>query len=69
VEVSVVFAAVVDDRQPVLVGDEHVLAEWLDEREALDRLFWPAERTSLRHVLHLLADGTAGPAEDALRVL
>ncbi len=68
VEVSVVFAAFVDPRAQLTLGPEHMTAEWLSASAALERLFWPAERTSLRELLHLLADGTGGVAEDALRV-
>jgi 8-oxo-dGTP pyrophosphatase MutT (NUDIX family) len=68
VEVSVVFAAFVDPRAELTLGPEHMRAEWLSAGAALERLFWPAERTSLRELLHLLVDGTGGVAEDALRV-
>jgi 8-oxo-dGTP pyrophosphatase MutT (NUDIX family) len=68
IEVSVVFAAFVDPRAGITLGPEHMQADWMTTDEALERLFWPAERTSLRELLHLLADGTGGVAEDALRV-
>ncbi len=68
VEMSVVFAAFVNPRANVTIGSEHARFEWLSDTDAMTRLFWPADRTSLKHLLYLLADGSAGIAEDALRV-
>lgn len=69
VQLSVVFAAFADPGSPLQLGVEHELAEWVDHEEALARLFWPGDCQSLREALTLLADGTAGAAEDVLRVL
>lgn len=68
VQLSVVFAAFVDRRQPVLLGDEHMAFEWLAPEDAHERFAWPRERSALREVLHLLRSGDAGPVEDVLRV-
>jgi 8-oxo-dGTP pyrophosphatase MutT (NUDIX family) len=69
VQLSVVFAAFVDRRQPVVLGDEHMTFEWLSPDEAHERFVWPRERSALREVLHLLHTGDAGPVEDVLRVI
>ncbi len=68
VELAVVFAAFVDHRAPVTLGDEHQKFEWLAGKDALDRFFWPRERMALREVMHLFRSGDAGEAEDVLRV-
>ena len=68
VELAVVFAAFVDRKQPITLGDEHMRHEWLSPDAALDRLVWPRERAALRDVLQLLGGGDAGPVEDVLRV-
>ncbi|HEX9485103.1 MAG TPA: NUDIX domain-containing protein [Gemmatimonadaceae bacterium] len=69
VQLSVVFAAFADPRSPLRLGAEHAAGEWVDDEEAFERFFWPGDRQSLREALTLLADGTAGVAEDVLRVL
>ena len=69
VELAVVFAAFVNDRAPVTLGQEHVRHEWLAPADALERFFWPRERHALLEVLHLFRSGDAGEAEDVLRVL
>jgi 8-oxo-dGTP pyrophosphatase MutT (NUDIX family) len=68
VELAVVFAAFVDSEAPVSLGEEHTRHEWLDPVAAAERFFWPRERAALAEVLHLFRDGTAGEAEDVLRV-
>ncbi len=69
VQLSVVFAAFADPSAPLTLGTEHTAGEWVNDDDALARLFWPGDRQSLREALTLLADGTAGVAEDVLRVL
>jgi len=64
----VVFAAFVDPTAPVVLGDEHARYEWLSAPDALNRFFWPRERSALREVLHLFRSGDGGEAEDVLRV-
>ena len=68
VELAVVFAAFVDSTAPVTLGEEHAKYEWLTSDAAADRFFWPRERSALGDVLHLFRNGTAGEAEDVLRV-
>ena len=68
VELAVVFAAFVDDRAPVALGEEHAHHEWLAPADALERFFWPRERHALLEVLHLFRSGDGGAAEDVLRV-
>ena len=68
VELAVVFAAFVDSTASVTLGEEHSCHEWIASEAAAQRFFWPRERASLGDVLHLFRDGTAGEAEDVLRV-
>lgn len=68
VQLSVGFAAVVRRDAPLVLGPEHMRAEWLAPDAAVGRLVWPRERSGLRDALHLLAGGDAGPVEDVLRV-
>ncbi|MEP6992407.1 MAG: ATPase, T2SS/T4P/T4SS family [bacterium] len=68
VELAVVFAAFVDPRAPVTLGDEHSHYKWLDADAASKRFFWPRERAALAEVLHLFRTGDGGEAEDVLRV-
>src|SRR5687768_12370498 len=44
VQTAVVFAAVVSGAPDVTLGAEHVLAEWLDVPQAVERLLWPRSR-------------------------
>jgi dATP pyrophosphohydrolase len=67
VMLGVGFAAFVQDA-PVTRGAEHDAAEWLSVEQALERFHWPRERDGLRDALKLLAGGSAGGAEDVLRV-
>jgi dihydroneopterin triphosphate diphosphatase len=68
VELSVGFAAFVDPSAPVVLGAEHARYEWLGGGEALERFFWPRERTALREVMQLFRGGDGAEAEDVLRV-
>jgi 8-oxo-dGTP pyrophosphatase MutT (NUDIX family) len=67
VDLAVVFAAFVRS-DGVTTADEHSAYEWLSTDEALQRFHWPREAAALREAMQLLRDGTAGPAEDVLRV-
>jgi 8-oxo-dGTP pyrophosphatase MutT (NUDIX family) len=69
VEVSIVFAAFVDEPAAVRLSEEHQNYEWLSPHDAPSRFIWPREKEALSHILQLLAGGNAGPAEDVLRVL
>jgi dihydroneopterin triphosphate diphosphatase len=68
VELAVVFAAFVDPRVEITLGEEHSRSEWLVPERALERFVWPRERAALRDILILLEGGDAGPVEDVLRV-
>ena len=67
-QLSIVFAAFVDDSGEVSVGSEHQRAEWLSVEDALARFSFPAERQSLRTAFELLSTGDAGPVDDVMRV-
>jgi 8-oxo-dGTP pyrophosphatase MutT (NUDIX family) len=68
-QLAVVFAAFVAEPGEVVIGNEHVRAEWLSVDDALDRFAFPGERASLREAVELLATGDAGPVDDVMRVL
>ena len=65
---AVTFAALVDRRGNVTLGPEHVRHEWLPFAAAAERATWPRAEEHLRWIAKLLGDGSAGPAEDVLRV-
>ena len=67
-QLAVVFAAFVAEPADVMIGNEHVRAEWLDVDAALVRYAFPGERASLREVVELLATGDAGPVDDVMRI-
>ena len=67
-QLAVVFAAFVSEPADVMIGNEHVRAEWLSVDDALVRFAFPGERASLREVVELLATGDAGPVDDVMRV-
>ena len=67
-QLAVVFAAFVAEPADVVIGTEHVRAEWLTVDDALVRYAFPGERASLREVVELLAAGNAGPVDDVMRV-
>jgi 8-oxo-dGTP pyrophosphatase MutT (NUDIX family) len=69
VQMCVTFAAFVAVDAHVVLSDEHQKFEWLTLDAACERFTWPREAHALRDTRHLLASGTAGPVEDALRVL
>lgn len=68
VELAVVFAAVVDAPNPVVLSTEHDQSQWRTGAAALKALAWPREHEAVRHTLHLLRSGDAGAVEDVLRV-
>jgi dATP pyrophosphohydrolase len=68
VQLAVVFAAFVAEGSDVRLDAEHQAHEWLTLDEADQRLFWPAERQILPRIAAMFPDGTAGAAEDVLRV-
>ncbi len=63
-----VFAAFTDPEAPVRLGAEHDGFEWLTAAAARLRLAWPRERRALDDIESLLANGTAGPVDDVLRI-
>jgi type II secretory ATPase GspE/PulE/Tfp pilus assembly ATPase PilB-like protein/8-oxo-dGTP pyrophosphatase MutT (NUDIX family) len=67
-QLAVVFAAFVTEPADVVIGTEHVRAEWLSVDDALASYAFPGERASLREVVELLAAGDAGPVDDVMRV-
>ena len=67
VQMSVVFAAFVDDTQ-VKLSAEHSGYEWLSVGDALKRFAWPREAAALRDIVALVGGGDAGAVEDVLRV-
>ncbi len=68
VELSIVFAAFVNEPAQVSLDAEHQNYQWLSPHDASSRFIWPREKEALSHILQLLAGGSAGPVEDVLRV-
>jgi dihydroneopterin triphosphate diphosphatase len=68
VHLALVFAAIVSESQPIVLGPEHSAARWCSFSEASDLLAWPREKEALVHVQQLLRHGDAGPVEDVLRI-
>lgn len=62
------FAAIVPPDAPVRLSVEHDAFRWLDLGAAKAAVAWPRERRALDDVAALLADGSAGPVEDVLRI-
>lgn len=69
VTLAVVFAAIVEGRDDVVLSAEHQRGEWLTIDQAVERASWPRSRAAMRDIAHLLRTGDAGPVEDVLRVL
>ena len=69
VHLAIVFAVVVDGNAAITLGPEHDAAVWRTPAAALRCLAWPREHDAVRHALHLLRTGDAGPVEDVLRIL
>jgi 8-oxo-dGTP pyrophosphatase MutT (NUDIX family) len=69
IQLSVVFAALVDPDSSPRLSAEHDAAEWLGVDAALERFSWPRTRQALRDAASILASGDAGPLEDVLRVI
>jgi dATP pyrophosphohydrolase len=67
VQLSLVFAAIIDDNAVVL-GVEHDDSRWRSFSAASKILAWPREREALVHVTQLLRHGDAGHVEDVLRI-
>ena len=66
--VAVTFAAIVSANASLRLGPEHDGAEWLPFAKAEQRATWPRTEEHLRWIAKLLHHGSAGPAEDVLRV-
>ncbi|MBI2795920.1 MAG: NUDIX domain-containing protein [Gemmatimonadetes bacterium] len=67
--VAVTFAAMVSAEAPLHLGSEHTRGAWLPFAEAAERATWPRAEEHLRWIARLLRDGSAGPAEDVLRIV
>ena len=63
-----VFAGWVEGRAEVTLSLEHDAFDWVPAELAAERFSWPREARAVEDALRLLADGTAGPLEDVLRV-
>ncbi|MEO7083647.1 MAG: ATPase, T2SS/T4P/T4SS family [Gemmatimonadaceae bacterium] len=67
-QLSLVFAAFVDEPGDVVIGPEHQDSAWLSVDDAGARFGFPAERQSLREAVELLSTGDAGPVDDVMRI-
>jgi type II secretory ATPase GspE/PulE/Tfp pilus assembly ATPase PilB-like protein/8-oxo-dGTP pyrophosphatase MutT (NUDIX family) len=68
IQMSVVFAAFVDDPGQVMLSDEHQRFEWLPVAEAIARSTWPRAQRTIADIVHLLGPDNVGRVEDVLRV-
>ena len=68
IQMSVVFAAFVDDPGAVALSPEHQRFEWLGVDQAADRCTWPRSRRTIGDIAHLLSAANIGRVEDVLRV-
>ena len=69
VEMCIAFVAFVDGDSAVVLSEEHQQFEWLSVEDAQARVTWPRSVQALADARRLLANGDAGPVEDALRVI
>jgi type II secretory ATPase GspE/PulE/Tfp pilus assembly ATPase PilB-like protein/8-oxo-dGTP pyrophosphatase MutT (NUDIX family) len=69
VQMCIAFVAFVDGESAVVLSDEHQQFEWLSIEDAQVRFTWPRSVQALADARRLLANGDAGPVEDALRVI
>jgi type II secretory ATPase GspE/PulE/Tfp pilus assembly ATPase PilB-like protein/8-oxo-dGTP pyrophosphatase MutT (NUDIX family) len=67
-QLSLVFAAFVDEPGSVVIGPEHQDWAWLSVDDAIARFGFPSERQSLREIVELLSNGDAGQVDDVMRI-
>ena len=68
IQMSVVFAAFVDDAGAVVLSDEHQRFEWLDVDAAVERSTWPRGGRTIRDIVHLLGPANIHRVDDVLRI-
>ncbi|HVZ76944.1 MAG TPA: ATPase, T2SS/T4P/T4SS family, partial [Gemmatimonadaceae bacterium] len=68
IQMSVVFAAFVDQPGAVALSAEHQRSEWLSVEDARERVTWPRARRTLDDIARLLGPDTIGMVDDVLRV-
>ncbi len=68
IQLSVVFAAFVDDPGPVAISGEHQRFEWLDVVAAAERCTWPRSRRTIGDIVQLLSPANIARVDDVLRV-
>jgi type II secretory ATPase GspE/PulE/Tfp pilus assembly ATPase PilB-like protein/8-oxo-dGTP pyrophosphatase MutT (NUDIX family) len=68
IQMSVVFAALVDDPGAVVLSDEHQRFEWLSVHAAMERCTWPRTRRTIGDIVQLLGPDNIHRVEDVLRV-
>jgi 8-oxo-dGTP pyrophosphatase MutT (NUDIX family) len=68
IQLSVVFAAFVDDPGPVAISGEHQRFEWLDVAAAAERCTWPRSRRTIGDIVQLLSPANIARVDDVLRV-
>ncbi len=68
IQLSVVFAAFVDDPGAVALSDEHQQFEWLGVEAAEARCTWPRSRRTIGDIVHLLGADNIHRVDDVLRV-
>jgi 8-oxo-dGTP pyrophosphatase MutT (NUDIX family)/energy-coupling factor transporter ATP-binding protein EcfA2 len=68
IQMSVVFAAFVDDPGAVALSDEHQRFEWLGVDDAVARSTWPRGGRTIRDIVHLLGADNIHRVDDVLRI-
>lgn len=68
IQLAVVFAAIVDARDAIVLQEEHDAAVWRTPAAAAKLFAWPRTREAMWMALDILASGDAGPREDVLRI-
>ncbi|HEX8726406.1 MAG TPA: ATPase, T2SS/T4P/T4SS family [Gemmatimonadaceae bacterium] len=68
IQMSVVFAAFVDDPGAVTLSEEHQRFEWLPVDDAVSRSTWPRAGRTIRDIVHLLGADNIHRVDDVLRI-
>jgi 8-oxo-dGTP pyrophosphatase MutT (NUDIX family) len=69
VQLAIVFCAFADSNHTVTRSDEHQAHTWLSIGEAVNCYTWPRAIQAIRSIEKLLANNSAGPAEDVMRIV
>lgn len=68
IQMSVVFAAFVDDPGEVSLSEEHQRFEWMSVADAIAQSTWPRAQRTIADIVHLLGPDNVDRVQDVLRV-